>query len=238
MSALKSLASSKIHCVNSTAKGEIVYARYVYAHTGDEDTTVRAPIASFWATRSHTLRSEAEAEFKSLCLEYPQFGYDVLSKPIPRCVVATSDGLANSVQRASWTTSSSGSATRRCTPLRIAGASGRVIAVAVRSERSNLSRFCILVGELGGPGSGLYTTPYSGSATTDFVAMFEVVPHTILGGSGLRRTGSNVHRSRLGRRWTRGFPQMCTKYQDVHMEPGCVSTEFASFSFIDGFIGG
>lgn len=30
--------------------------------------------------RSHTLRAEAEEEFKSLCLEFPQFGYDVLSK--------------------------------------------------------------------------------------------------------------------------------------------------------------
>lgn len=81
--ALKSLASSKIHCVNSTAKGEITYARYVYSHTSADDATVRAPIASFWATRSHMLRSEAEAEFKSLCLEYPQFGYDVLSRAIP-----------------------------------------------------------------------------------------------------------------------------------------------------------
>lgn len=27
---LKNLASSRIHCVNSTAKGEIAYARYVY----------------------------------------------------------------------------------------------------------------------------------------------------------------------------------------------------------------
>ncbi|PNY28468.1 Uncharacterized protein TCAP_01607, partial [Tolypocladium capitatum] len=80
MDTLKSLASSKIHCINSTAKGELVYARYVYAHTSNEDATVRAPIASFWATRSHTLRSEAEAEFKSLCLEHPQFGYDVLTR--------------------------------------------------------------------------------------------------------------------------------------------------------------
>ncbi|PFH63189.1 hypothetical protein XA68_16628 [Ophiocordyceps unilateralis] len=78
--ALKSLAISKIHCVNSTAKGEIVYARYVYAHTSSDDTTVRAPVASFWATRSHMLRSEAEDEFKALCLEYPQFGYDVLTR--------------------------------------------------------------------------------------------------------------------------------------------------------------
>jgi hypothetical protein len=77
--ALRTLASSKIHCINSTAKGEIAYARYVYAYTDADDTKVRAPIASFWATRSHTLRSEAEAEFKALCLEYPQFGYDVLS---------------------------------------------------------------------------------------------------------------------------------------------------------------
>ncbi|KAI8721349.1 hypothetical protein NCS52_00582200 [Fusarium sp. LHS14.1] len=79
VSGLKTLASSKIHCVNSTAKGEIAYARYVYAYTGTDDTKVRAPIASFWATRSHTLRAEAEDEFKALCLEHPQFGYDVLS---------------------------------------------------------------------------------------------------------------------------------------------------------------
>lgn len=77
---LKSLASSKIHCVNSTAKGEIAYARYVYAHTQKDDQTIRAPVANFWATRSHTLRSEAETEFREMCLEYPQFGYDVLSK--------------------------------------------------------------------------------------------------------------------------------------------------------------
>ncbi|KYK56526.1 hypothetical protein DCS_03526 [Drechmeria coniospora] len=80
MSALKSLAGSKIHCVNSTAKGEITYARYVYGHTSNDDAKVRAPIASFWAARSHTLRSEAEDEFKALCLEHPQFGYDVLTR--------------------------------------------------------------------------------------------------------------------------------------------------------------
>lgn len=80
VSALKTLASSKIHCVNSTAKGEIAYARYVYQFTGKDDTAIRAPVASFWATRSHTLRSEAEEEFKSLCLEFPQFGYDVLTR--------------------------------------------------------------------------------------------------------------------------------------------------------------
>ncbi|KAI0392922.1 hypothetical protein F5Y17DRAFT_332258 [Xylariaceae sp. FL0594] len=77
---LKHLASSKIHCVNSTAKGEITYARYVYQHTSPDDQTVRAPVAVFWATRSHTLRAEAEDEFRSLCLEFPQFGYDVLTR--------------------------------------------------------------------------------------------------------------------------------------------------------------
>ena len=82
---LKSLASSKIHCVNSTAKGEIAYARYVYAHTQKEDTEIRAPVAKFWATRSHTLRSEAEDEFRQMCLEFSQFGYDVLSKLIFSC---------------------------------------------------------------------------------------------------------------------------------------------------------
>ncbi|KAJ8120375.1 hypothetical protein O1611_g10380 [Lasiodiplodia mahajangana] len=79
MDKLKSLASSKIHCVNSTAKGEITYARYIYQYTDKDDTTVRAPVANFWATRSHTLRAEAEDEFRLLCLEFPQFGYDVLT---------------------------------------------------------------------------------------------------------------------------------------------------------------
>lgn len=83
--ALRTLASSKIHCVNSTAKGEIAYAQYVYANTPEDDTTIRAPVANFWASRSHTLRSEAEPEFKALCLEFPQFGYDVLSKFLWSC---------------------------------------------------------------------------------------------------------------------------------------------------------
>ncbi|KAL2158860.1 hypothetical protein VTH06DRAFT_4052 [Thermothelomyces fergusii] len=77
---LKHLASSKIHCINSTAKGEISYARYVYQHTSKDDTTIRVPVANFWATRSHTLRAEAEEEFRSLCLEFPEFGYDVLTR--------------------------------------------------------------------------------------------------------------------------------------------------------------
>lgn len=78
--ALKTLAHSKIHRINSTAKGEIAYARYVYANTPKEDMTIRTPVASFWATRSHVLRHEAEDEFRSMCLEFPQFGFDVLSR--------------------------------------------------------------------------------------------------------------------------------------------------------------
>ncbi|KAI9737107.1 MAG: hypothetical protein M1834_000697 [Cirrosporium novae-zelandiae] len=77
--ALKALAHSKIHRVNSTAKGEIEYARYVYGHIPKDDTTIRKPVAMFWATRSHVLRHEAEEEFRSMCLEYPEFGFDVLS---------------------------------------------------------------------------------------------------------------------------------------------------------------
>lgn len=76
---LQSLAHSKIHRINSSAVGEIAYARYVYSHSGLEDTTIRKPVAAFWATRSHVLRHEAEAEFKAMCLEFPQFGFDVLS---------------------------------------------------------------------------------------------------------------------------------------------------------------
>jgi hypothetical protein len=76
--ALKSLAHSKIHRTASTAKGELAYARYVYKESNPEDLTIRKPVASFWATRSFSLRHDAEPEFKAMCLEFPQFSYDVL----------------------------------------------------------------------------------------------------------------------------------------------------------------
>lgn len=76
---LKTLAHSKIHRINSTAVGEIAYARFVYGNTPANDYIIRKPVAAFWATRSHVLRHEAEAEFKAMCLEFPQFGFDVLS---------------------------------------------------------------------------------------------------------------------------------------------------------------
>ncbi len=91
---LKNLASTKIHCVSSTAKGEITYARYVYEFTKKEDTVIRSPIVSFWASRSHTLRTEAEAEFRSLCLEFPEFGYDILSE-YTRRESSAPDSVAN-----------------------------------------------------------------------------------------------------------------------------------------------
>ena len=76
---LKSLAHNKIHRTRTTAKGEIAYARYVYKETSQDDVTIRKPVAAFWATRSHVLRHEAQDEFRAMCLEYPQFGFDVLS---------------------------------------------------------------------------------------------------------------------------------------------------------------
>lgn len=79
MTELKTLAHSKIHRINSTAVGEIAYARYVYSHTPPTDVTIRKPVAAFWATRSHVLRHEAEDEFRRMCLDFPQFGFDVLS---------------------------------------------------------------------------------------------------------------------------------------------------------------
>ncbi len=79
MPELKTLAHSKIHRINSTAVGEIAYARYVYGNTPSADITIRKPVAAFWATRSHVLRHEAEKEFRKMCLEFPQFGFDVLS---------------------------------------------------------------------------------------------------------------------------------------------------------------
>ncbi|RAK73750.1 uncharacterized protein BO72DRAFT_488778 [Aspergillus fijiensis CBS 313.89] len=76
---LKALAHSKIHRINSTSQGEIAYARYVYTNTPADDVTIRKPVATFWALRSHVLRHEAEEEFKNLCIDVPQFCYDVLS---------------------------------------------------------------------------------------------------------------------------------------------------------------
>ena len=77
--ALAKMAHKKIHCTGSTASGELAYAQYVYGHTQNDDSDIRRPIAQFWATRSHVLRHEAEHEFRSMCLMYPQFGFDVLS---------------------------------------------------------------------------------------------------------------------------------------------------------------
>jgi hypothetical protein len=75
---LKSLAHSKIHRTASTAKGELAYARFVYKESNPDDQTIRKPVAAFWATRSYSLRHDAEPEFKAMCLEFPQFSYDVL----------------------------------------------------------------------------------------------------------------------------------------------------------------
>jgi len=49
---LKHLAHSKIHRINSTARGELRYAKFVYENTTKDDKTIRQPIASFWAHRS------------------------------------------------------------------------------------------------------------------------------------------------------------------------------------------
>jgi hypothetical protein len=75
---LRSLAHSKIHRTASTAKGELAYARYVYKESNPEDNTIRKPVAAFWASRSYSLRHDAEPEFRAMCLEFPQFSYDVL----------------------------------------------------------------------------------------------------------------------------------------------------------------
>ncbi|KAJ4370834.1 hypothetical protein N0V86_008527 [Didymella sp. IMI 355093] len=75
---LKSLAHLKIHRTASTAKGELAYARFVYKESNPDDQTIRKPVAAFWATRSYSLRHDAEPEFRTMCLEFPQFSYDVL----------------------------------------------------------------------------------------------------------------------------------------------------------------
>jgi len=51
MGHLKNLAHKKIHKISSSAKGEIAYARYVYANTPREDKVIRSPVAHFWASQ-------------------------------------------------------------------------------------------------------------------------------------------------------------------------------------------
>lgn len=76
---LKSLAHKKIHKVSGTPSGELAYARYVYTHTQPDDTTIRRPVASYWASRGHVLRHDLEDQFKKLCIEVPEFTFDVLT---------------------------------------------------------------------------------------------------------------------------------------------------------------
>ncbi|KAL4923199.1 uncharacterized protein BDV17DRAFT_277754 [Aspergillus undulatus] len=77
--ALKALAHTKIHRVNSSSRGELAYARYVYENTSPDDLTIRKPVSNYWGMRSHILRHEAEEDFKQLCLDVPQFCFDVLT---------------------------------------------------------------------------------------------------------------------------------------------------------------
>jgi hypothetical protein len=81
---LKSLAHKNIHKVSSTPGGELAYARYVYTHTQPDDTTIRKPVASYWATRGHILRHDLEDQFKKLCVEVPDFAFDVLTVVMDR----------------------------------------------------------------------------------------------------------------------------------------------------------
>lgn len=103
--ALAAMAHKKIHLTQSTAKGEIAYARFVYSETSPDDENIRKPVATFWATRSHVLRHEAEQEFKRMCLEFPQFGFDVLSLVL--------DAQEKRSQRQDGGVSSSGGAGRK-----------------------------------------------------------------------------------------------------------------------------
>lgn len=82
--ALKNLAHTKIHLLNGTPSGELAYARYVYTHTSQNDTALRRPVASFWATRSHVLRHGVKEEWKKLCFEVQDFVFDVLTIVLDR----------------------------------------------------------------------------------------------------------------------------------------------------------
>ncbi|KAJ5750861.1 hypothetical protein N7533_007889 [Penicillium manginii] len=99
MPALKSLAHKKIHSVNSTPSGELAYARYVYTNTSDHDTMIRKPIASYWAARSHTLRHGIEEEWKKICLDIPEFSFDVLTIVLNKKEKASANAEAEGTPR-------------------------------------------------------------------------------------------------------------------------------------------
>ncbi|KAJ5170664.1 uncharacterized protein N7500_003447 [Penicillium coprophilum] len=76
---LQRIAHGKIHKVKSSPHAELSYARYVYTHTPTTDTTIRKPVATYWANQSHLLRQEVGDDFKKLCIEVPEFSFDVLT---------------------------------------------------------------------------------------------------------------------------------------------------------------
>ena len=45
-------------------KGELAYARFVDGESNPDDQTIRKPVAAFWATRSYSLRHDAEPELR------------------------------------------------------------------------------------------------------------------------------------------------------------------------------
>ncbi|KAI5298757.1 hypothetical protein KEM55_002980 [Ascosphaera atra] len=75
---LKRLARHKIHRIESTPRGEIAYARFIYANKSADAWELRRPAANFWAANDH-LRDEVREEFRATCLEFPEFSYDILS---------------------------------------------------------------------------------------------------------------------------------------------------------------
>ncbi|KAJ5365030.1 hypothetical protein N7517_007916 [Penicillium concentricum] len=76
---LQRIAHGKIHKVKSSPHAELSYARYVYTHTPITDTTIRKPVATYWANQSHVLRQEVGDDFRKLCIEVPEFSFDVLT---------------------------------------------------------------------------------------------------------------------------------------------------------------
>ncbi|KAH9845553.1 hypothetical protein Tdes44962_MAKER06518 [Teratosphaeria destructans] len=57
----------------STAKGEITFARSVCTETNPEVVSARKPVAQLWSTRSHAPRYKADFDCKSMRLEIPRF---------------------------------------------------------------------------------------------------------------------------------------------------------------------
>jgi hypothetical protein len=56
-------------------------------------------VATYWANQSHLLRQEVGDDFKKLCIEVPEFSFDVLTIILDRKLKNGSDEIKGSARK-------------------------------------------------------------------------------------------------------------------------------------------